>query len=79
MFKNPPRDRAGRLIEAAGLKGSAAGGAQISSLHANFIVNRGGARAADVLELIERARREVERRHGVHLETEVRILGREAA
>ena len=55
------------------------GGAEISTLHANFIVNRGGATARDVLGLIERARREVKLRSGVELEPEVRIVGKEAA
>ena len=77
VFKNPEGDHAGRLIEAAGLKGSRIGGAQISTLHANFIVNRGDASARDVLSLVERARREVEARFGVHLETEVRVIGEE--
>jgi UDP-N-acetylmuramate dehydrogenase len=79
VFKNPPGDFAGRLIEAAGLKGARVGGAEISELHANFIVNRGGASAADVLALIDQARRRVRERSGVELETEVRIVGREAA
>jgi UDP-N-acetylmuramate dehydrogenase len=77
VFKNPPGDYAGRLIEAAGLKAARAGNAMISDLHANFIVNLGGARAADVLALIERARAEVARQFGVALETEVRIEGDE--
>ncbi len=77
VFKNPPGDYAGRLIEAAGLKAARAGNAMISDLHANFIVNLGGARAADVLALIERARGEVQRQFGVALETEVRTLGDE--
>lgn len=76
VFKNPEGDFAGRLIEAAGLKGARAGGAQISPLHANFIANTGGASAADVRELIERARNEVERRSGVRLCPEVRMVGR---
>ena len=75
VFKNPPGDRAGRLIEAAGLKGTRHGGAEISTLHANFIVNRGEATAADVLALIEQARSTVAERFGVELETEVRVLG----
>ncbi len=75
VFVNPPGDHAGRLIEAAGLKGAREGGAEISTLHANFIVNRGGATAADVLTLIERARSAVRERFGVALETEVRLLG----
>jgi UDP-N-acetylmuramate dehydrogenase len=75
VFKNPPGDYAGRLIEAAGLKGAASGGAQISELHANFIVTRGRARAVDVWALIERARSEVARRFGRELELEVHVLG----
>jgi UDP-N-acetylmuramate dehydrogenase len=78
VFKNPPGDYAGRLIEAAGLKGERAGGAEISPLHANFIVNRGRASAADVLALIELARTRVSRELGIELEPEVRILGRSA-
>ena len=77
VFKNPPGDFAGRLIEAAGLKGAREGFAMISALHANFIVNCGGARAADVLRLIERARAEVAKQFGVELETEVRVAGEE--
>lgn len=75
IFKNPPGDHAGRLIEAAGLKGATAGGAQISPVHANFIVNAGGATADDVLQLIDRARRGVRDRFGVQLELEIEILG----
>jgi UDP-N-acetylmuramate dehydrogenase len=78
VFKNPTGDFAGRLIEAAGLKGTRVGGAEISTVHANFIVNRGGATAADVLALIERARACVRERMGVELEPEVRIVGRKA-
>jgi len=76
VFKNPEGDFAGRLIETASLKGSRIGGAEISSLHANFIVNRGGATAADVLALIKRAQATVAKVHGITLETEVRIVGR---
>ncbi len=76
VFKNPPRDFAGRLIEAAGLKGERVGGAEISTVHANFIVNRGGATAADVLALIARARERVLASSGIRLEPEVRILRR---
>jgi UDP-N-acetylmuramate dehydrogenase len=78
VFKNPPHERAGRLIELAGLKGAREGGAQISSVHANFIVNRGGARAADVLALMRRAVEAVQERTGIVLEPEVRIAGRAA-
>lgn len=70
-FKNPPGDSAGRLVDAAGLKGATCGGAQISTLHANFIVNLGGARAADVRALIERAEGEVQARFGVRLQREL--------
>jgi len=75
VFVNPPGDFAGRLIEAAGLKGTREGGAAISELHANFIVTTPGARAADVLRLIQRARAAVRERTGVWLDTEVRIVG----
>ena len=77
VFKNPRGSFAGRLIEAAGLKGERHGGAQISPLHANFIVNTGGATAADVLALIGHARAAVRLRTGILLEPEVRIFGRE--
>lgn len=75
VFMNPPGDHAARLIEACGLKGSCEGAACISDLHANFIVNRGGARAADIERLIGRVRDEVQRRHGVRLVSEVRVVG----
>ena len=78
VFKNPPEDRAGRLIDAAGLKGSRAGRAEISEIHANFIVTLGGARASDVLELIARARQSVSEQFAVELETEVVIRGRDS-
>jgi UDP-N-acetylmuramate dehydrogenase len=78
VFKNPPGDFAGRLIEAAGLKGMRVGGAQISPVHANFIANVGGARAADVLALMEKARTAVWEKHGIRLEPEVRVVGRHA-
>ncbi len=78
VFKNPGGDYAGRLIEAAGLKGALEGQAEISPLHANFIVNRGGASASDVLRLIQRARDEVHARFQISLETEVRVTGDEA-
>ena len=76
VFKNPPGDYAGRLIEAAGLKGYRIGGAQISPVHANFIANLGGASARDVLALIDRARAAVEDATGIRLVPEVRIVGR---
>jgi UDP-N-acetylmuramate dehydrogenase len=76
VFKNPRGSYAGRLIEAAGLKGARHGGAQISPVHANFIVNTGLATAADVLALIGHARAAVRMRTGILLEPEVRIVGR---
>jgi UDP-N-acetylmuramate dehydrogenase len=75
VFKNPPGDYAGRLIEKAGLKGAKIGGAVISTKHANFIVNAGGAKAGDILALIELARRKVKEDTGIDLETEIKILG----
>ncbi|MFN2227009.1 MAG: UDP-N-acetylmuramate dehydrogenase [Anaerolineae bacterium] len=75
VFKNPPGDYAGRLIEAAGLKGTSHGGAVISPVHANFVVNQGGATAGDVKALIDLARREVEAGTGVRLELEIELLG----
>jgi UDP-N-acetylmuramate dehydrogenase len=75
VFRNPAGDYAARLIEACGLKGRAIGGAQISAKHANFIVNPGGARAADIEALIELAERSVKEKFGVALEREVRIVG----
>ena len=75
IFKNPVNDYAGRLIEQAGLKGERIGGAMISDKHANFIVNRGGATAADVLALIDRVRDEVKKTAGVQLELEIKVVG----
>jgi UDP-N-acetylmuramate dehydrogenase len=74
-FTNPPGDHAGRLIESVGLKGHRVGNATWSDVHANFIVNLGGASAADVIALIRLARARVQERHGIRLETEVRFLG----
>ncbi|HEY2037262.1 MAG TPA: UDP-N-acetylmuramate dehydrogenase [Steroidobacteraceae bacterium] len=78
VFTNPPGDHAARLIEAAGLKGLAVGGASVSTKHANFIINHGAATAADVESLIARVQDEVQRAHGVRLRPEVRIVGRTA-
>src|SRR5262245_18231443 len=75
VFKNPLGDYSGRLIEAAGLKGTRIGKAQISARHANFIVNTGGATAADIVALIALARRSVRERFGVELELEVELRG----
>jgi UDP-N-acetylmuramate dehydrogenase len=73
MFKNPPGQSAGRLVDACGLKGVACGGARISPLHGNFVENLGSASSRDVLELMEAAERAVLDRHGVRLEREVRV------
>lgn len=75
VFKNPAGDYAGRLIQAVGLKGAGVGKAQLSPVHANFIVNTGGATAADVVALIALARRTVRERFGVELELEVELRG----
>ncbi len=75
MFKNPPGDYAGRLIEAAGLKGRRIGDAEISPVHANFFINHGQARAGDVRALIDLARQTVAERFGVLLELEVELIG----
>jgi len=75
VFKNPPGDFAGKLLEGAGLKGLRHGGAQFSEQHANFIVNLGGACADDVRTLMEMARRTVAAHSGVWLEPEVRLVG----
>ncbi|MEZ4361693.1 MAG: UDP-N-acetylmuramate dehydrogenase [Kofleriaceae bacterium] len=74
-FKNPAGDFAGRLIETAGCKGWQVGAAQCSPVHANWLVNTGGASAAELLELIERVRERVREVHGVELELEVKVLG----
>jgi UDP-N-acetylmuramate--alanine ligase len=76
IFKNPPGDAAGRLIDAAGLKGHRIGGAEVSPVHANFIVNMGGATSADVIALVRHVRATVEAKHGVRLDPEVLLFGR---
>jgi UDP-N-acetylmuramate dehydrogenase len=75
VFTNPPGDHAARLIDSAGLKGFRIGGARVSEMHANFIVNDGTATAADIERLIEHVREVVERTHGVKLTPEVRMAG----
>jgi UDP-N-acetylmuramate dehydrogenase len=75
VFRNPEGDYAARLIEACGLKGRAIGGARISTRHANFIVNPGGARAADIEALIVLAEQAVREQFGIALEREVQIIG----
>jgi UDP-N-acetylmuramate dehydrogenase len=76
FFQNPPAAMpAGRLIEAAGLKGSRVGNAQVSARHANFIINRGRATATDVLQLMARIQEVVQQQYNIWLEPEVRIVG----
>lgn len=75
VFKNPEADSAGRLIEAAGLKDTRLGGARVSDVHANFIVNDGGATAKDVLGLIRKVQLTVRDTYGIELTPEVRLLG----
>lgn len=75
VFRNPPGDHAGRLIDAAGLKRLRVGGASVSERHANFIVTDGGARAADVRALGDRVREEVGARLGIQLEYEIEFVG----
>jgi len=75
IFKNPPGLFAGKLLEECGLKGRRIGGAEISPVHANVIVNLGGARAADVTSLMEEMKKSVKDRFGIELEAEIRLLG----
>lgn len=75
IFKNPPQEPAGKLLEELGLKGFKIGGAKISEIHANFIINSGNASTNDVLELIEFAKKQALAKRGINLETEVRIIG----
>lgn len=78
IFKNPPGSSAGALIDQAGLKGTRIGGAEISRKHGNWIVNLGGAKAADILRLIHLAEEVVLDRFGIRLEREIRVLGPQA-
>lgn len=75
VFRNPPGDHAGRLIEAAGLKGYQIGGAQVSEKHSNFIVNCGGATATGVLTLIDYIRSTIQGKYGIDLHPEVLVVG----
>ncbi|MFY4773778.1 UDP-N-acetylmuramate dehydrogenase [Metabacillus sp. RGM 3146] len=76
IFRNPLPEYAGQLVEKAGLKGHQIGGAQISEMHGNFIVNAGNATAKDVLDLIEFVKKTILEKYGVTMETEVEIIGR---
>lgn len=75
VFKNPENDHAARLIDFCGLKGLKVGNASVSTKHANFIVNEGGARAADVLQIIKKIKETVFKRFSVALELEVKLVG----
>jgi UDP-N-acetylenolpyruvoylglucosamine reductase len=75
IFKNPESIPAGKLIDELGLKGTRVGGAVISEVHGNFIINEGGASAQDVLSLIEMVKQRARTSRGIQLETEVEILG----
>ena len=75
MFKNPPTNFAGRLIEQAGLKGARIGNVQVSRVHANFFVNLGGATARDVLQLVDLVRGKVRDQSGIELELEIQVVG----
>ncbi|WP_261133907.1 UDP-N-acetylmuramate dehydrogenase [Bacillus sp. Marseille-Q3570] len=76
VFRNPLPNYAGQLIESSGLKGKMIGGAQISEMHANFIVNTGDAKAKDVLELIDLVKSTIKEAHDIDMETEVEMIGR---
>ena len=75
VFRNPEPQKAGQLIEALGLKGLKVGGAEVSPIHANFIVNTGGATAADIDQLIAQVQDRVHAAHGIALHPEVKRLG----
>ena len=75
VFKNPLNDSAGRVVEATGFKGTSVGDAQVSTKHANFIVNQGQASASDVLSLIKKIRTGIMRKTGIKLELELKIVG----
>jgi UDP-N-acetylmuramate dehydrogenase len=75
IFKNPPGDYAGRLVDVSGVKGARIGGAMISEKHGNFFVNLGEARAADVLALVRLARERVRATAGIEMELEIRVVG----
>jgi UDP-N-acetylmuramate dehydrogenase len=75
VFRNPEPQKAGQLIEALGLKGLRVGGAEVSPIHANFIVNTGGATATDIDQLIAQVQQRVQAAHGIALHPEVKRLG----
>lgn len=75
VFKNPPGDRAGRLLDQAGARGLSEGGAQVSDVHANFVVNTGSAAASDIRRLVQKMQSCVEKKSGVRLEPEIEFIG----
>ncbi|HQU38086.1 MAG TPA: hypothetical protein PLR65_16000, partial [Anaerolineales bacterium] len=75
MFKNPPGDYAGRLIEVSGLKGTRVGNAEISPVHGNFFVNHGETRAEDIRKLVQLAQKTVKEKQGIDLELEIEMVG----
>lgn len=77
VFRNPPGDYAGRLIQEAGLKGFRIGDAEVSTTHANFIINRGNATAKNVLQLIEHIIQTIDEKYNIRLEPEVQVVGEE--
>ena len=77
IFKNPEQCPAGKLVDELGLKGTRIGGAKVSEVHGNFLVNDGGATATDVLQLIEHVKATALAERGIKLETEVQIVGEE--
>ncbi len=77
IFKNPPGRFAGKLLEDCGLKGRRVGGAEVSPVHANVIVNTGGATAEDVKRLMEEMKKSVKDRFGVELQPEIQVVGEE--
>ncbi len=77
MFKNPPNGFAGKLVDELGLKGFSCGDAEVSSVHGNFIINRGRARCSDVLSLVRHVHQAVHKRYGITLEPEVLLLGKQ--
>jgi len=77
VFKNPPGNVAGRMIDEIGMKGFSIGGARVSTVHANWIVNTGGATAGEILNLIEEIRQRVREHYGADLDLEIRVLGRD--
>ena len=75
VFRNPPGEHAGRLVESAGLKGFRIGGAKVSELHANFFIAEEGSTAQDVFDLVQEVKRRVEDHHGIRLTPEIRFVG----